>query len=205
MITESLIRHARAPLFLLLPLLTLACGKTPVVAHVSGHVFLETQAGEVRRGAAAPVALIPASSSYQQVWRTICDSQTIAFRAAWLADSLRIFTEPDPSRAYRMLLAAPSMALERVARDREARFGAVSALAVSAGLTDVDGLYRLDSLQPGNYWLLSSMTLGNHPYEWFLPLHLAAGDSLGLDLNNANVRQRVFSCDDTLPPYPLQK
>ena len=180
-------------------LLSVACSKKPQTALIHGHVYLQTRVGEIRRGAAAPVGLLSTASSYRQAWRALCDSQDVAFRAKTRADSILVDREKDPSRAIRLLEAQQISIIEGARHDRDVRYASLLDLSEAPGRTDIDGAFRFESVPPGRYWLFSGMELMDHPYGWFVPIAVVAGESLTVDLSTANVLPAIFNCDDDLP------
>lgn len=60
--------------------------------------------------------------------------------------------------------------------------------------TDYEGLARISGLAPGRYWLTNLWTearAGDVKLRWEVPLELRAGQSLYLELNNANASPRL--------------
>lgn len=62
---------------------------------------------------------------------------------------------------------------------------------VAQAETDMEGFARISGLAPGRYWLTNLWTevrAGDAHLNWELPVELRAGQTLRLELNNANAR-----------------
>lgn len=177
-----------------------ALGSSPLgaqTATVEGDVYLVTRGGDVKKGAAREVALIPANAALADDWEALCGEQE---------QTSRTFTElPEPEtveeterRVSELLALFAAQGQERAAIVRKA--------AVATAPTGMDAHYEVE-VAPGLYLLFAEMTLPaanqvrgisvpDNTHRWLVPITLEPNESLRLDLDNKNLMEsRAFNCD----------
>lgn len=89
--------------------------------------------------------------------------------------------------------------LGRDANERgwRARTRMLSAFVSGETRTDDRAAYRIDSVAPGSYRLWADTLIGTRRWSWLRPINIEAGDSVKLDLTNANSDENPFRC---VPP-----
>jgi hypothetical protein len=187
---------------------------TPVSAQVQGDVYLLTQGGEVRPGAATDVWIIPVREGVGEEWGTICRRQAEESpllpahrRVAELEEAqLDLVKESaPPKQILRELRALRDLILDslpEVTKTQSAsRVAWVQSLALASSPTGMDAHFSFAGVPPGEYWLFAEMRLLEASHFWLVPVRLVDGEALITDLDNNNrLPIGALSCDTTFPP-----
>ena len=97
-------------------------------------------------------------------------------RGAAAAESLRVLTRDAYDRGWR-------------ARDRLLRAAIVKTVHTGARAE-----FLIDSIEPGEYRLWADTVIDAEHWSWLEPVRLEAGDSVRVNLSNANVDENPFRC-----------
>lgn len=89
--------------------------------------------------------------------------------------------------------------LGRDANERgwRARARMLAAFVSGESRTDERATYHIDSVTPGEYRLWADTVIDTRRWSWLRPVRIEAGDSVKLDLTNANSDENPFRC---VPP-----
>lgn len=175
--------------------------KPSALARLQGDLYLRTVSGDVTRGAAARVALVPAGASYQAWWKAACDSSDVESRRKEATDSVsrtRMGLEEQMAFLQSRITQLPLEFRDEL----QQRIDSLGSLATKAARADVTGHYRIDSIPPGDYWVSAGLTLGQLVYQWWIPITVHPADSTRLDLDNSNALGRPIQCPQVPPTFP---
>lgn len=150
----------------------------PAAAGIEGDVYLLNNRGDVQRGAAGEVALVPRDGALDQAMLGVCAMAQLR-PLDWDAD--------------RLLTAVAERAAASAARRSK---------------TGMNAHYTFTDVAPGRYLLVSSMQLpdGVQPsggglqlrrHRWAVPATVVAGERMQVDLDNSNVDTVPVPC--TIP------
>jgi len=178
---------------------------------IEGDLYLLTQSGDVRAGAANEVALIPRVAAVAERWSALCREQDETFQALNAQLDARLAATP---RADQLRVGQANLAelLAAARRHGDERDILIRSMAVARAGTGMQAHFRMEA-PPGSYWLFAKMNLGEVPYVWFVPVVMRDGESIRLDLDNNNLRPapppspgqprlpdgRPLGCDDPFP------
>ena len=158
-------------------------------ASIDGDLYLITEAGDIVPGAANLVGLISRSTNVRQAYLDLCEVQianveSMDTRIKATVDSLSTI---DRDKAIIFATASIGVLEALFLEHREAVVDLLLAHASYSSKTGMAAHYSMADVEPGNYYLFAQMTLRKVPYSWYVPVDLAVGDELKLDLDNTNV------------------
>ena len=161
---------------LLVLLAAAACGDGGP-ATVTGDVFVVLDTGAEIDVVGAPVRLIEERASTDTALARLC-----AVRRDELAAAVADDGDPEEVR--------------RAVSDRawEARETLLAREALRATTTGGDARFRLDSLAPGSYRVVTDAVVQGERWSWMEPATLRGGDSLHVPLGNHNADGDPFRC-----------
>jgi hypothetical protein len=184
----------RLALLLLLPLS--ACGDRPRHGKIVGDAFLVAGMEREIDLAGVPVHLVreleddeetPRVEHIDTILANICVQrdrfierarEEAAGRGAAATDSLRVLARDAYDRGWR-------------ARDRLLRDAVLRTVHASQRAE-----FFIDSIQPGVYRLWADTMIDAQHWSWLEQVEIEAGDSIRVNLNNANVDENPFRCKD---------
>jgi hypothetical protein len=153
-----------------------ACGGDEP-GRVVGDVYVALETGEQVDVAATPVRLVDDLPEVDSALAALC-----ARRAQELA---RLGAPSDSTRAARAQL-------EERAWDERARV--LSGHVRASAVTSANARFALDSVAPGEYRLWADATVNGERWSWLHPVGVPSGDSLRVNLSNANADENPFRC-----------
>lgn len=167
-------------------------------ASLAGDSFLMTVGGEVRPNAGGEVRLVPVGKAVYEAMAALCAKQRRDHEAQSRADSVQRSEQiPDDHKRVQEVLELQSTLFVARAQERfEERVALVGNRATERTRASITGGYRFPSVRPGDYWVFSSMQVGDDTAYWLVRKRLSPGANL-LDL--AHYNQYSASCDDPLP------
>lgn len=163
---------------------------------IEGDVYLLTQGGDIKKGAATTVGLVP-RTRVKGGWDSMC----LRYDAVWTASSKRDSVErsavSDPSErlavSRRILARIDSLLIET----NELKIKNMIKLGVSTP-TGMNAHYRFGAVKPGRYVLFSSMRLAGKLMTWVVPVMIRPGARSMFDLDNNNVQEGAPPCGEEL-------
>lgn len=179
---------------------------------VEGDMYLVTQSGEVKQGAANQVYLIPQKQNYSNLYTELCDQQKEASSSIQAENNRlgeefksRIDNATGSSQQQQLRsefiehLEFSLNSLTSIIRiQAEERSTWIRLLAVNSLSTGMRAHYSLET-EAGDYLLFAEMQLGNNSNRWLVPISVTTGNSLTVDLDNNNlIPSGKFNCDSQL-------
>jgi hypothetical protein len=167
---------------------------------VEGTVYLAMQSGDVKRIAAHEVSLLEPGTNREAI-RAVCAE--FHKRHDPLDDSIKIAkvendrdhgenraAQDAASSRYGALLQHSIALLQVTPR----KLDSIITHAVRKSVqTDIDGHFIFPNVPRGSYVLYATSAIGNHPYEWWMPIQVSAFATTHVELNNAAVDESL-SC-----------
>ncbi|HSU18060.1 hypothetical protein [Longimicrobium sp.] len=146
-------------------LLAAACSSSP--GTVSGDAYIVTESGGQVGFGGMPIRIIPESEAIDTLLAQACP---------------RHRGQPE----------APDTAAQTRAWQRRAQ---ILGARVSRTLaTDRAAHYVIDTISPGRYRLWADTAYGGTRWTWLEPVRIESGDSIHLNLSNANPDENPFRC-----------
>ena len=94
----------------------------------------------------------------------------------------------------RRLARAREATAEGVRRSWDVRQRFLSRMTRRVVRANAAATYRIDSIEPGRYRLWADTVVGDDRWTWLHPVRIRAGDSLRVNLSNANADENPFQC-----------
>ena len=182
----------RIALLLLLPLA--ACGDGPRYGQIVGDAFLVIDLEREVDLAGIPVHLVAELEDEDSTSRV---EHLDTILAAICVQRDRFIAQAREAGEGGGAAAADSLAaLTRDAYDRgwRARDRLLRDAIVKTVRTDPRAQFLIDSIEPGEYRLWADTLIDAHRWSWLEPVAIEAGDSIRVNLNNANVDENPFRC-----------
>ena len=174
-------------------------------ASLQGDVYVLTQSGEVKKGAANTVYLValPLKQSFRDQFDSLCVIHNATFRDWTKQNSERIIAAIN-SQKNSLIDATMASTLAHIdtvkQQQSEWRNRLVSYQSAFTSPTGVNAHYAFTNIPPGSYLLVASMSLLARYYEWYVPVTLSAGGLVTVDLDSNNMRVgESFACDSHEP------
>jgi hypothetical protein len=158
-------------------------------SDLTGTVFVKMESGDVKRAADTEVLLVTMHPAFDAVLEKL-----IAEYGQALAD---IKAEYERGKAnatsyssVRLLRLAQQLR-EQSINNLQAKYQKTAASEllklgqVMQGLTDIDGRYEFQAVQPGRYYLFADYRVFNRSVVWMVPVEIQA-EKQKLDLSNRN-------------------
>jgi hypothetical protein len=164
---------------------------------IEGDVYLLTQSGDIKKGAAGKVDLVP-RARVKRGWNSMCARYDALWAASSKRDSLEraSVSEPDEQLAVSIRISARIDSLLLVTN--EMKIARMISLGASAP-TGISAHYRFLGIPSGEYVLFSSMRLGGKLMTWVVPVTIQNGKRPAFDLDNNNVEEGAPPCGQELP------
>lgn len=151
-----------------LAVLLAGCGE-PAPGTVVGDAFLAQNVDQHVELAAMPVHLLRPVEELDSTLTRLCPPR-------------RPDGGPPPAEAW--------------ARGWEERRRILRPLAVRTAVTDARARFTLDTVPPGTYLVWADTALGEKRWTWLHPVTVRPGDTLRVDLTNANPDENPLRCAD---------
>lgn len=189
------LRAVRPLAIALAALLLAACGPDTRPGTIVGQLYVVLQTGNEAKMDTRPVRLVAEDLRLDSTLSVLCIRRNRAVEALKrTADSIRAAG------------AAPDTALARIATEQRAatsdamrnRAAILDRVTLRTVHTRPDDSFTFDSVPPGKYRLWSDADLPSGRWNWLLPVKVKAGDSLRVELNNADADDNPLKC-----PTPL--
>jgi hypothetical protein len=144
-----------------------ACSSQP--GTVSGDAYIVTESGGQVSFGGMPIRVIPESEAIDTLLAKVC---------------------PRPRYGPQVLdTAAQTRAWQR-------RGQILSARVSRTVTTDRGAHYVIDTISPGRYRLWADTEYGGTRWTWLEPVRIESGDTIHLNLSNANPDENPFRCGD---------
>jgi hypothetical protein len=156
---------------------TIGCGRLSR-ANVEGDVYVVTQGGDVKRGAANEVFLVALSPAFTAKWRNNCQAQR-----------QRVDLVARNPTAVRLM--SPEF-LQAMINRADTNMGTWStqlwdSAALARSPTGVNGHYSFEGVPPGEYWVATEMDVAGQRNWLVRQLRLRGGDHQRADLDNSTL------------------
>ncbi len=153
-------------------------------ASIEGDVYLLNKAGDVKKGAAGTVGLLP-----------VGPKTDAAVMAACSVNSAKTSVAIKAIKAAGASVDAQTAALfATMNQEVEDRITQLMTAAVMRSPTGMDAHYRFPGVKPGRYIIISYMKMGKDTEPWAVPVTVASGKSLRIDLDNNNTGAIAIGC-----------
>lgn len=157
-----------------------ACSREePEHGQIVGDHYLVMASGREVNFGSHPVHLLPETATLDSLLTEVCVRRQ------------RELTRADPPQEGGGS-QSPSRGAEAW-QEREQLLRAQSARVVR---TDTAAQFRIDSIPPGEYRLWSDATVEGERWTWLEPVEIGAGDSIRVNLSNANPDEDPFRCQE---------
>jgi hypothetical protein len=174
---------------------------------ISGDIYLLTQSGDVKRGAANEVLLFQSPAHIEKEYSGVCAAQAAQLQRLIATPPARAGKVPMTiedslaanKRAITALQASMASILDNANKGTIDRRALIHSLAWRRSPTGINGHFAFDSLAPGHYTLVAAMRLGNEDQDWFVPITIASRQRLAVDLDNHNLFTEAWNCDHGPP------
>jgi hypothetical protein len=171
----------------------------PATGVIEGDVFVLTKAGDIKKGAANRVYLLPVPVVIDSEFASFCRAKTARYDSLFKA--LDDLTDTMTNKELKRLTLRDERArLSRMADAYTVRmYELLSSRAINDSPTGLAAHYSLTGITAGKYVVFAKMPLGGDILNWFVPVALKDGSHVKLDLDNSNLTALEFDCDKPLP------
>lgn len=174
-------------------------GPPSALGRIEGDLYVVSQGGEIKRGAANEVVLLRAPTDLVSRFTQVCLVQ---------AEQSRREAEAE-DRAYEQLRnrSAKMLALQeridsikaRTRSNRAEHLALIKSGAAQIAATGMSAHYAFEDVAPGEYVLFATMALAAETHWWFVPVTMPPDGQVKRDLDNTNLYAQVWNCDTGLP------
>lgn len=171
-----------------------ACSDRPSHGTVYGDAFLVADVGEevnLRGVAVHLLAELEDQDSTPRVENLDTLLANICVQRDRYIDRARTGAEKRGAAAVDSLRA---LTLDAYARGWRARNRLLQGVVQRTVRTGARADFAIDSIEPGEYRLWADTVIDAEHWTWLEPIVIEAGDSIRLNLNNANVDENPFRC-----------
>jgi hypothetical protein len=142
-----------------------ACSSHP--GSVSGDVYIVTESGDQVGFGKMPIRVIPESQAIDTLLAQVCPRH----------------------RGQEQVLDTAAQA-----RAWQRRSQILAARVARTIVTTPGAHYAIDTISPGKYRLWADTSYGGTRWTWLEPVKVGSGDTLHLNLSNANPDENPFRC-----------
>ena len=170
-------------------------------ATLEGDVYLMMKSGDLKKAAGQTVYLLRLAPETQGAIALACKTTVdahevsvarVAKAQASLEQAQRENMKAEVQLDLARDLTAAQLSLKEVPqRVDEETFLDVSRSRVDSAKTGINAHYRFANLRPGRYILFAQWPIGDHSYEWWVPVDLKPGRSI-VDLDHTSVAEDPF-------------
>lgn len=169
---------------------------------IEGDVYLLMRSGDVRKGAGLAVHLIRDPDAVSALLTANCDQYRPRYadlehlqtkRQQEVTDNIGRSTSD-----FQQALDNQRRAYGQMTELFDSTTASADRILLAASLTSVNSgvnaHFKFENVPAGSYGLWTQFPIGEHSYQWFIPLRLVAGQHLVRDLDTDSMNREVVYC-----------